>query len=234
MLAGVLLRGGFRACLAATAATAALVLPLLVLNTKWFGTPLGAAPMLEALHPSLHRTTGTLVLRSDGFAGLLVSPNRGLLVFSPTVAIVGLAIGEAWRLGRRSPLMWCGLAVVAQFALYGAYVVWWGGHTYGPRYMLDVLPLLVPLAATGLATIRQRAMVAVATVALAWSLFVAATGAFFYPNDRWNTDPASVDHFHERVWDWSDMQILRCWRSGPSPQNFSLITRDTFRVPRQP
>ena len=51
----------------------------------------------------------------------------------------------------------------------------------------------------------------------------AATGAFCYPNDRWNTQPVDVDLHHERLWDWRDLQITRCWRQGMSPQNFGLL-----------
>jgi hypothetical protein len=66
---------------------------------------------------------------------------------------------------------------------------------------------------------------ALGAAALAWSIAVAATGAFVYPHDRWNTDPVSVDRHHERLWDWSDPQIVRCWKAGPSPVNFTLFER---------
>ena len=62
-----------------------------------------------------------------------------------------------------------------------------------------------------------------AAIALAWSIAVAATGAFCYPNDRWNTHPVDVDLNHQRLWDWHDLQITRCWRHGMSPQNFGLL-----------
>jgi hypothetical protein len=106
--------------------------------------------------------------------------------------------------------------------LYGAYAVWWGGHTYGPRYMLDVLPFLVPLAAAAGARRLSRSAIAALWVALAWSVAVAALGAFVFPHERWNLMPEDVDRHHERLWDWSDTQILRASYAGGSPQNFSL------------
>ena len=48
--------------------------------------------------------------------------------------------------------------------------------------------------------------------------------------DAWNSNPADVDHEHDRLWDWSDNQIVRAWHAGASPQNFTLFTRDAFRV----
>ena len=93
--------------------------------------------------------------------------------------------------------------------------------------MLDILPLLVPLAIAAVPRIRGRVLPLMATASLAWSIGVAALGAFVYPHERWNTDPASVDRFHDRLWDWSDTQIRRCWLAGPSPQNFSLFPRES-------
>ena len=60
---------------------------------------------------------------------------------------------------------------------------------------------------------------------LAWSIAVAATGAFCYPYDEWNVDPSDVDRNHARLWSVADNQIARCWRRGPSPQNFTLVDR---------
>ena len=61
------------------------------------------------------------------------------------------------------------------------------------------------------------------------AIATAATGAFCYPHDQWNTDPASVDRAHERLWEVRDSQILRCWERGWSPQNFALFEREAWR-----
>ena len=112
-----------------------------------------------------------------------------------------------------NPLLWCLAAALAQFLFYGSDSVWWGGHTYGPRYMLDVLPLLVPLAIEGATRVRTPALRSLTAAVLTWSAITAAP-AFVYPHERWNGTPLDVDRHHERLWDWSDPQILRCWRSG--------------------
>ena len=199
---------------------------LIAANLQWFGHPLGAVPILESLHPTVHATEGSFRPSVDGLAGLLVSPNRGLLIYSPIVAIALAGIPLALGSGRRSPLTWCAAAALCQFFFYGSYTVWWGGHTYGPRYILDVVPLLVPIAAALAASIRMTPVKrAVAGAALAWSVAVAATGAFAYPNERWNVDPRDVDRNHDRLWDWSDLQIVRCWDRGFDPMNFRLLSR---------
>jgi hypothetical protein len=227
LLGSVFVREGWRRGIVPAAIAAALGTLLIVSNVQWFGSALGAMPLLEALHPRVHETEGTFDVGVWGLAGLCVSPNRGLLVFSPIVAVAAAGIPVVARDGWRSPLTSCAIAVLAQYILYGSYAVWWGGHTYGPRYMLDALPLLVPLAAAGInARHLPRPALAAGTVALAWSIGVSALGAFVFPNERWNLTPRDVDRNHERLWDWSDTQIGRAWGAEPSPQNFSLFPTD--------
>jgi hypothetical protein len=202
----------------------------LALNMRWFAHPLGAVPLLEALHPVYHAVDGSIAPDPLGGAlGLLFSPSRGLVVFSPIVLVTLLSLPRAWHEGWHGLLIWCWLAAIGQFALYAGYSVWWGGHTYGPRYLIDLLPLLVPLAAAGtMVLVRTRAGVLAGAVALGWSLMVAATGAWCYPAEAWNTDPISVNQHHERLWDWKDPQFVRCWRRGSSPQNFDFLERGAF------
>jgi hypothetical protein len=195
-------------------------------NLAWFGHPLGAMAALEATaHQRIHGVSGPLSATPwTGALGLLVSPSRGLLIFSPVVLAALAGLGVMRKEGWQSDLRWCALALALQFGLYASYSVWWGGHTYGPRYLIDLLPLLVPLTAAGTGVLRaSRLGLGLAAAALAWSVALAATGAFCYPAEAWNTSPSSVDLDHSRLWDWRDPQFVRCWRTGLSPQNLDLL-----------
>jgi hypothetical protein len=218
-----------RAASMAAAVVAAAGVALVVTNERWFGNALGALPLLTDANAAIHATRQTFRAQADGYVGLLLSPSRGILIFSPVVLIAFAGIGTAVRRGLRHSEFWCLLAAAIQFALYGSYSVWWGGHTFGPRYMIDVLPLLVPVAALALNAGHLQRWRGVAALTLAWSISVAATGAFCYPNDAWNTSPTDVDRDHARLWSISDNQILRCWKNGASPQNFRLVNRAAFR-----
>ena len=232
LLAGVFWRGSGRTALIATALVLAAACALLMVNMQWFGHPLGPIAMMESANSRIHATRRSFGLNPEAFAGLLISPNRGLLIFSPVVLVALAGIPTAIREGWHSSLRWCALAAAAQYVLYGTYAVWWGGHTYGPRYLLDVLPVLVPLGAAGLAPISRSALAkGLVIAALVWSVVVQATGAFCYPFDQWNAMPDEIDRFHGRLWSWSDMQIVRCWHAGPSPANFNLFRHDAFRRP---
>ncbi len=202
------------------------------INFAWFGHPLGAVPLLESLHPGVHGVSGSMgddPLRAA--AALLVSPSRGLLVFSPVVLVAVAGIHGVRREGGRSDLAWCLAAACVQFVAYSTYSVWWGGHTFGPRYALDVLPMLVPLAASGLPFVMSRRVLsALATIALAWSVLVAATGAFVYPAEQWNMVPADVDTNHARLWEWKDSQLPRCWKTRWNRSNYRLVSPATYKV----
>lgn len=219
--------------LPALAPLAALTMLAIFLNVTWFGHLLGAVPRLEALHPQIHQVDSSLTASPGEEAlGLLFSPSRGLLVFSPVVLVALLGVRTAWREGARGDLRWWLLAGAAQYALYSCYSVWWAGHTYGPRYMIDLLPLGVPLAAAGVAWLTTRPVRAwVGGGLLAWSVGLAATGAWCYPQDNWNTDPNEIDRNHVRLWDWRDPQFVRCWTRGLSPQNFAFIDPAAFTRP---
>jgi hypothetical protein len=63
---------------------------------------------------------------------------------------------------------------------------WWGGWTYGYRPWLDVIPLLVLFLVPALERIwPSKLKRALFSVALAWSCFVQALGAFAY-DKTWN------------------------------------------------
>jgi hypothetical protein len=224
ILAGVAVRAARGAAVAAVAVVAVAGGLLMLTYWRWFGHPLGAIIVMQAEANAVHGTSGFLSGGFEGFAGLLFSPSRGLLVFSPVVAIALAGYRDAVRANWSSPLRWCAIAAAVQFVVYGGYAVWWAGHTYGPRYMLDVLPLLAPLAASALARMRFGPVtLAASAIALTWSIAIAATGAFCYPHDAWNTSPVEVNREHSRLWNWSDPQFVRCWRTGLSPQNFDLL-----------
>lgn len=234
LLVSLISRVGFRRALNAIVVVASAGAVLMAFQWWWFGDVLGALPLLQAQNLAGHGVTGTLNPRPwTGALGLLFSPNRGLLVFSPVVlvAIAGMLTT------RRGPANlgsgWWTAAVLLQFAAYACYSMWWGGHTYGPRYLVDILIPLAPTAAVGMGWVAAapwRRMAALTV--LVFSIVVAATGAYCFPHDRWNSDP-DVDRHHDRIWDWGDLQIVRCWRKGRSPQNFSLLDWAAVRQVRE-
>lgn len=204
-------------------------------NVSWFGHVLGATTGTESLHPLLQNLPGPIAEAPLWNAlGLLISPSRGLLIYSPIVLIAILGLGVLFvRRRSTSELRWLALAAAVQFGVYSWYSVWWAGHTFGPRYLMDILIPLVPFGACGAAIMaRHGASRFAGRLLLAASIAISTLGAFVYPHERWNTDPLNIDLHHERLWDWHDSQISRALRARPSPQNFNLLARPTVRRDR--
>jgi hypothetical protein len=227
-------RAGLTRALVAAGVVCASIVALFAAQYRWFGNPLGgfAAMQRVALRPDAHGVTGSISLTPwIGALGLLISPSRGLLIFSPIVVLVAAGAWRSVREFRDLRLEWLLAASAVVFLVYASYSIWWGGFTFGPRYMLDLLVPLAPAAALGVEAALARTWSRwLSALALAWSVIVSATGAFMYPNGQWNTSPTSIDTHHERLWDWRDPQIVRAWRSGFSPQNFDLFDRAAFRA----
>lgn len=150
----------------------------------------------------------------EGVAGLLVSPNRGLLVYTPVMIF---ALWGAVRVWREQAPEWMRLLVVGlglHLLIYGAFKEWWAGHAFGPRYFCDVLPALTLLLAYGLVPLwRYPLWRTVAVTLIAYGVYVQAVGAYYDDGD-WNRTPVALESEPQRVWDWSDRQIARTASSG--------------------
>ena len=205
-------------------------------NLHVFGAILGGQGELETLHPTLHGVAGPWSGRLlDGLAGTLFSPNRGLFVFSPWAAL-GLATLPAcwgrlrsWTVGR-----WLLGALAVQMLLLSKYAIWWAGHSFGPRYWTESMPIFAVLLAYGLDWARTRfaPLAWLAATLIAASAALQAIGAVCYPS-TWNIAPADVDRVPARLWDWSDTELSRCLREGPAPRSIFAKERQMFRAGRR-
>ena len=153
----------------------------------------------------------------DGLAGLLVSPNRGLLIYTPWTLF---AIWGGARIWKENLFGWGRYLLPGMVAVYIVHAqlgLWWGGGCFGPRYLTDLLPLLAFFLVPVWSRIRAS-YVALAFFALcvAASFWVQIVGAYYYPNGNWDSLPAAVEADPTRVWDWKDTQLMRTWRAGPA------------------
>jgi hypothetical protein len=143
----------------------------------------------------------------QALAGNLVSPGRGLFVFSPVLLCIAL------RRRALTPLEWAAAATVAvHLVLISRFHHWWGGYSYGPRLFSDMVPLLLFLLLPVLLELRRPAIGAVVGVLAGASVFVNARGALDQRTWDWNGVPVSVDVRPARLWHWNDVQFLRHWR----------------------
>lgn len=147
-------------------------------------------------------------------AGNLVSPSRGLLVFSPALVLAG--VGVALLVRRRAldglhvALVTC---VLAHWVSISLFAHWWGGNSYGPRLFTDMVPFLVVLSVPALeallrpAPAGRRTAWALTGLLVTASFVINAEGATTRSSTCWNDTPVPVDLRPSRLWDWRDAQF---------------------------
>lgn len=161
-----------------------------------------------------------------GLAGILLSPGRGLIVFTPVVLFALAALAPAARAGLRNHLPLAaaaGLFVVLQILLIAKWRIWWGGYCWGPRLLTELLIPMMILIAIGLPALNTRPLRSAFTVAAAYCVLVQALGVYFYPKGYWDNAPVSVDRELGRLWNWADNPLLRTASGGFVWEPYAIV-----------
>ena len=174
-------------------------------------------------------------LRRDllsGLGGLLFSPTRGLFVFSPFLLFL------VWRhlphdpggRGERALTLAMSVGVVLQVLLY-AMIDWRAGISWGPRFLTDLLPLLMWMLAPVVASLRGLGRVCF-LLAVGAAVAIEAIGAFWY------TGATDGEIFAEdggpypmrAAWDWRNAPFVAPLQHGLAPAELMLGTRGNLDV----
>ena len=198
---------------------------VLAYNAWMFGSLQGGYYRLNETYLPIYGVQGVWTASvGTGLLGLLVSPSRGLLIYSPVLVFAFVGAARSIRDPRRRMLGLLAAGFGGSLLMLGGYAFWWGGHTYGPRLTADFLPILTLFVAVAWQGIEgSRVRIAVFCVLTAVSIAIQAIGAFYYPSPPhldWDKTPVDVDLAHDRLWDWRDTQIGRLLRNGPHPLGF--------------
>ena len=195
----------------------------LAYNLSMFNNPSGGYGVIGAAQSSFFE--GSLLV---GIAGLLVSPSKGLIVFSPFLLSLPVLFRRSVADCRYRTLTLClALAIVLQLLLY-ARTDWRAGFSWGPRFLTDMLPLLIWMLSPIVASLRgwsRRIFVAAAVFAV----MVQALGAFYYQGRsdlliyRGSGDPRLLAWRPEHAPFWADLQ------SGLAPMEFLTLFRVWWR-----
>jgi hypothetical protein len=142
---------------------------------------------------------------AEGLFGVLISPSRGLFIFSPVLKKNQFAIHDNYLLG----------ILFFHWLMIGTFPRWWAGWSFGPRYFSDVIPFLIyfmlpalklPITLKGAKYWAYNSLIA---FFVAFGFFVHFRGAMHRDVLYWNASPVSIDLALERLWDWKDVQFLR-------------------------
>lgn len=125
--------------------------------------------------------------------GLLASPSRGILVFSPFLLVIGAGCLAYWKRLWRRPMVWLCLAWFGlQLLIVARAASWWGGWSFGPRLLTDLWPGLIVLTALWWAEVESGGSHAQAWAAAYLGLGLmgiavnAGVGLNSQPASRWN------------------------------------------------
>lgn len=194
-------------------------IPSFAWNIYYFGNLTGGYSKMFPTSPYLF----TLQNFIDTFLGILISPSRGLLIFSPIVfySLFGTYKIFKLRLGKDEKMIGCmTIASLLLLASYCFYMSWWAGHSYGPRFTTDILPVtcylinycsLYQLEKLN-KSIKTIFIYSVFITLVIYSTFTQFVGAFgATPGKSWNGIPLNIDRpeYQYRLWDIRDNQIER-------------------------
>jgi hypothetical protein len=146
-----------------------------------------------------------------GAYGLLLSPGKGLLWYAPPVLLGFVAFVRFWRTRRWEAALVAALFVPA-LLLYSVYWAWEGGVSWGPRYLLPYVPLLILVsgaALQGWAGWRgwqrggYRALVVIGGVVAIVGMMIVQEESWWYGCGHWGSPecdpPAEFDPAHSPI-----------------------------------
>jgi len=150
-----------------------------------------------------------------GLAGTIVSPGRGLLLFSPVLlfSIVGVFMKREERSEKRLDYFLAAI-VVLNWLTFASIYDWWGGHSFGPRNFTDMMPYMAYLMIPVLMWMSKSR--GLDKLAISWcvlmlvaiSFFIHYRGATDIDVQSWNFQP-DIDRNPGRLWDWRDIPFFR-------------------------
>lgn len=213
------------------AGAAVIAAPFMLYNLEVFGSLL--APYFRP------DRIGSSPLFWEAMAGNVISPARGLLVYSPLLlfSMYGIALKVYHRQFQRLDAFLVAVIVLHWLAI-SSFRHWWGGASYGPRFWTDLLPIfayfLIPVVnqvTTSTFWMRWpgRVIGALFVASIVWSIFVHYRGSTQLATWHWNGSypkvVASVDEDPTRLWDWSDPQFWRGLRPAAPAVEPAVLCR---------
>lgn len=201
--------------------------PFLFYNWNFFGNLAGGYGAIGLARPNAIYGHPLLA----GSAGLLASPARGLLVFSPFLLFLFLPAARTGAEDDRRLDLCLTTGLLLQLLFYAQFD-WRGGAAYGPRFLLDGLPACMWLLARPVARLRATGL-RFLLAAVAVAIVIQAIGAYCYPrgrsDDRFYPKGASPLLISDAVWSWPSAPFVVEARAGLARPELLFSLRDFLR-----
>ncbi|PKO19518.1 hypothetical protein CVU37_03560 [candidate division BRC1 bacterium HGW-BRC1-1] len=163
-------------------------------------------------------------------AGSLISPNRGMLIFAP-VLLMGFAavpwVLARWKTHPREAIF--AVCALIGILMRGFTPGWFGGHSYGSRYMLDsslfLLLAAAPVIHFLLTGARWKMLVPVGLLLLSAGIQYLGVARDF---ESWNGIMGM--NVEKNAWAWRKNQIMHCLTYGESTRG-PMLDASQYRLP---
>lgn len=175
-----------------------------------FGHPLrlGPTPYLGFNRPIL-----------SNLSALLLNPSKGLIVHSPWILF---ALAAPWFMLRRTAngsidrlAVACFVSIFPTLMLHAKMDGWFGGWTWGPRYMSEIIPELTVLFALSLSRLGQQALPRLIACGLLFIGVVIATIGQLGTDNEWHArHDLGVGPHQDWLWQVRHNQIAYDFRKG--------------------
>lgn len=156
----------------------------------------------------------------EAFLANLISPARGIFFFSPFLIFMIYGIIKALKKQNPGLDIFILAIIIFHIMIISGFPQWWGGHSFGPRLMTDIIPFmmyfLVPYFADNFNFKKNNRLISLNLINSIFlflcliSIYIHFVGA----NRRetwvdWNKYPDNIDINPSRVWDLKDIQFFR-------------------------
>ena len=160
-------------------------------------------------------------LNPIALVGTLISPSRGLVIFSPILLLSFYSafrrITHAGKLSFQEIDIYLVGILILHWLVISASPAWYGGWSVGPRYFTDMVPyltfFLIPVLEISTPSSENRVIhkigIPVFICLAAFSIFVHYRCSTNIGPTQWNGIPNDIDSNQYRLWDWTDIQFLR-------------------------
>lgn len=183
---------------------------MLVYNYYYFGSlcALGQASTLKL--QALLRTGSPHIWQTpylEGLIGSLFSPSRGLFISSPLLLFALLNFYHSAGKVSKDILVFSLGAFFLLSLMPSKVFEWWGGNSFGNRYLLETLPLFMLSLSNQIDRIFQSRLLLVLFIsAVAASVFIQYIGVFHCDGSWFYTH--NLDQNPQQLWDLNDSEIL--------------------------
>lgn len=194
-------------------------IPGFLWNYYYFGNFVGGYSSIST--PLYSFTLKTFV---EASLGTLISPSRGLFIFSPIILYSFFGAYKVFKLRAYKDEKLVGsmsFAALGLFFSYCFYIFWWAGYCYGPRFMTDILPVTCylinyyiddlsnPLNLFQNQGFIDKSKKLLFLLIVMISFFVQIVGAFGEKGLYWSISPLKLEQYPSRLWHVKDNQIER-------------------------